>query len=153
MFKGWRRNDSAIKLRLPSDIGWSQCCDTVHRPWFICSKRSNMSGRTPHGRQQRTWLSCSLNLSLSPPCKKWSIPFNSNVHKINSCPRDYHLDSFNDSFDILIHLFIVHLVLSRVWDAYSHLKQTLWDLKPNILRAKKFEDPVTRLTWFWYVWI
>ena len=91
----------------------------------------------------------------------WMCPYphpaksaiNSNVHKINICPRDYHLDSFNDSFDILIHLFIVHLVLSRVWDAYSHLKQILWDLKPNILKAKKFGDPVTRLTCFWYVWI
>ena len=47
-------------------------CICIGRPWLICSKRSNISGRTAQGRQQSTWFSCSLNESLSPACKKSS---------------------------------------------------------------------------------
>ena len=105
-------------------------CICIVGPWLICSKRSSMSGRTAQGRQQSTWFSCNLNESLSPACKKSSSDFI--IHQRHN-HKERHLDGVKYSFDILVDLFIVHLILSWVWDAYSNL------LKQRLMSENTFQ--------------
>ena len=131
LHKGWKA--SAVCFPISFFMQWPKSFPELTR-WLSVTHQIHFS--TDHGSSAQKGPTCPEE----PPTvdsrehgwvAAWMCPYphpaksaiNSNVHKINSCPRDYHLDSFNDSFDILIHLFIVHLVLSRVWDAYSHLKQ------------------------------